>query len=149
MITIKKGNILDCTENIIVHQVNSQGVMGGGLARQLADKYKGLEPFYFEHCREKNNSYQILSGTVLFYGDVNNRRKIANIFSQKENFNTDYKAMKIALKEVKQYAKDIKLSIAIPYGIGCGIANGNWDKVYKIIEQVFSDYKVILYKLED
>ena len=27
MITIKKGNILDCTEDIIVHQVNAQGVM--------------------------------------------------------------------------------------------------------------------------
>jgi hypothetical protein len=27
MITIKEGNILDCTENIIVHQVNVQGVM--------------------------------------------------------------------------------------------------------------------------
>lgn len=27
MITIKKGNILDCTEDIIVHQVNVQGVM--------------------------------------------------------------------------------------------------------------------------
>lgn len=27
MIMIKKGNILDCTEDIIVHQVNVQGVM--------------------------------------------------------------------------------------------------------------------------
>ena len=28
MISIKKGNILDCTEDIIVHQVNVQGIMG-------------------------------------------------------------------------------------------------------------------------
>lgn len=28
MIAIKKGNILNCTEDIIVHQVNTQGVMG-------------------------------------------------------------------------------------------------------------------------
>lgn len=28
MIHIKRGNILNCTENIICHQVNVQGVMG-------------------------------------------------------------------------------------------------------------------------
>lgn len=60
MVKIKIGNILDSEENIIVHQVNVQGVMGGGLARQLADEYKGLEPFYFEHCYSKKYDYQEL-----------------------------------------------------------------------------------------
>lgn len=72
-----------------------------------------------------------------------------NMFSQKENFDTDYEAMKIALEEIKQYAKDFKLSICMPYGIGCGIANGDWNIVYKIIEEVFSDYDVTLYRLEE
>lgn len=72
-----------------------------------------------------------------------------NMFSQKENFDTDYEAMKRALLEIKQYAKDFNLSIAIPYGIGCGIANGDWNVVYKIIEEVFNDYNVTLYRLED
>lgn len=73
---------------------------------------------------------------------------IANMFSQKENFDTDYLNMKIALTYLKKFAQENDLSIAIPYGIGCGIANGEWDKVYKIIEKVFSDYDVTLYKLE-
>lgn len=30
---------------------------------------------------------------------------------------------------------------------GCGIANGDWKIVYKIIEEVFRDYDVTLYKL--
>lgn len=33
MIKIKQENILNCNENIIVHQVNAQGIMGGGVAR--------------------------------------------------------------------------------------------------------------------
>ena len=37
------------------------------------------------------------------------------MFSQKENFDTDYEAMKIALEEIKQYAKVFKLSICMPY----------------------------------
>lgn len=71
-----------------------------------------------------------------------------NMFSQKENFDTDYEAMQICLNEVKEYAKSFNLSVAIPYGIGCGIANGDWKKVYKIIETVFNDYEVTLYRLE-
>ena len=88
-------------------------------------------------------------GTVLLYGDVNNKKKIANIFSQKPNFDTDYEMMERALNWVKRKAIDFKLSVAMPYGIGCGIANGDWNIVYKIIENVFSDYDVTLYKLED
>ncbi len=71
-----------------------------------------------------------------------------NMFTQKENFDTDYEAMKTALEEIKQYAKDFKLSICMPCYIGCGIANGDWSTVYKIIEEVFSDYDVTLYRLE-
>lgn len=70
-----------------------------------------------------------------------------NMFSQKENFDTDYEEIKRCLEFVKRSAKQTKRSIAIPYGIGCGIANGDWNIVYKIIEEVFNDYDVTLYKL--
>lgn len=73
---------------------------------------------------------------------------IANMFSQKENFDTDYLNMDIALTYIKEFAQKNNLSIAIPYGIGSGIARGDWNKVYKIIEEVFSDYDVTLYKLK-
>lgn len=70
------------------------------------------------------------------------------MFSQKENFDTDYLNMEIALEYLKAFAQKNNLSIATPYGIGCGIANGDWNKVYKMIEKVFEDYSVTLYKLE-
>ena len=70
------------------------------------------------------------------------------MFSQKENFDTDYSAMGIALIDIKAKARERNMSIAIPYGIGCGIANGDWNRVYKIIEKVFDDYNVTLYKYE-
>lgn len=147
MIKIINKNILDCTENIIIHQVNPFGTMGAGVARQLADKYKGLELFYSEHCRELNSDYQLLRGTVLFCGDINNKRKIANMFSQKPSFETDYEAMEKCFKYIKQWASNNNLSIAMPYKIGCGIANGNWETVERIIADVFDDYEVTLYRL--
>lgn len=113
MVKIKQGNILNCTEDIIVHQVNVQGVMGGGLARQLALQYPELEKEYREFCKLYNNNYELLKGQV--YKIMLQGKFIMNMFSQKENFDTDYEAMKIALEEIKQYARGFNLSIAIPY----------------------------------
>jgi len=57
--------------------------------------------------------------------------------------------MEKCLNYVKLWASNNDLSIAIPYKIGCGIANGDWDIVRKIIEKVFNDYEVTLYRLEE
>lgn len=145
MIKIINKNILDCTENIIVHQVNPFGTMGGGVARQLANKYKGLEENYELFCNNKNYDYNQLKGEV-FKINTNNKT-ICNIFSQTPNFETDYTAMEIALKTIKEMAKDLNLSVCIPYKIGCGIAAGNWEVVEQIIADVFDDYEVTLYRL--
>lgn len=147
MVNIVNGNILNCKEDIIVHQVNVQGIMGGGVARQLADQFKGLEEEYSEYCKLYNNNYNQLKGQL--FKIMLEGKFIMNMFSQKENFDTDYKMMEIALKEIKKYAKELNLTVCMPYGIGCGIANGDWNIVYKIIEKVFSDYNVTLYRLED
>ena len=120
---------------------------GAGLARQLADKYEGLEEDYSNYCREYHNYYPNLCGSVHLYF-TNDGKIIANMFSQKENFDTDYLNMEIALIDIKAKARERNMSIAIPYGIGCGIANGDWNRVYKIIEKVFDDYNVTLYKYE-
>lgn len=119
---------------------------GAGLARQLADRYPDLENEYRKYCERYGNKYIELSGTVFWY-NTNKGKFIANMFSQKENFDTDYLNMKIALTDIKAKARERNMNIAIPYGIGCGIANGDWNEVYKIIEKAFDDYNVTLYKL--
>lgn len=141
------GDILNCTEDVIVHQVNVAGAMGGGVARQLANQYKGLEEAYSKYCKDHNNRYINLCGNVFYYQAKD--KIIANMFSQHENFDTDYLNMKVALKDIREYAKQKGLSVCMPYGIGCGIARGNWNIVLSIIDKVFKDCKVTLYKLEN
>ena len=121
---------------------------GAGLARQLADKYEGLEEDYSNYCREYHNYYPNLCGSVHFYF-TNDGKIIANMFSQKENFDTDYSAMKIALTEIKTYAEESNFSIAIPRNIGNGIANGINGMAEKIIREVFKDslINVTMYEL--
>lgn len=56
--------------------------------------------------------------------------------------------MEKCFETIKEYAKGTNLSIAIPYKIGCGIANGDWDIVSKIIDKVFGD-SIVVYKLDE
>lgn len=146
MVIFKIGDLLEAPEKILIHQVNIDGIMGGGLAKQIASQYPEVEKQYKDMCKRYGNNYEELKGKV----DITyqNGKYIASIFSQKKNFDTDYEAMRIALNKVKEFAKDQNLNVAMPYKIGCGIANGNWIIVLNIITKVFVDYKVSLYKLE-
>ena len=113
MVKVKNGNLLEVKEDVIVHQVNVDGIMGGGVAKQLADRFSGLEKFYDKHCKELYNSYEFLGGTVLFYKSED--KIIANMFSQLPNFETDYEAMRMALDYLKKWSRNNGRSIAIPY----------------------------------
>jgi O-acetyl-ADP-ribose deacetylase (regulator of RNase III) len=44
------GNIFDSTAVAIVNPVNCVGVMGGGLARQFANRYPEILPYYHTFC---------------------------------------------------------------------------------------------------
>lgn len=151
MIKIVEGNILDAKEGIICHQVNTRGVMGAGLARQIRDKYPSTYKKYVLYCKSK--SVDDLLGDVLF---TQEDKLIANIFGQKdygrEKQQTDYNALRNGFRRVFNRAsgrdnKTCTYSVAIPQGIGCGLAGGDWNVVYGIIEDVFKDYNVTIYKL--
>lgn len=146
MVKIKDGDILEAEEDILIHQVNIDGIMGDGVARQLADQYSGLENYYSEFCKRKNNDYKNLRGEVCFYLTEDNK-VIANIFSQDKDFNTDYEAMKMCLEKTRENADKNNLTVAIPFKIGCGIANGEWEIVMGIINQAFKNENITIYKL--
>lgn len=145
MVIIKEGSLLEAEEDILIHQVNIDGIMGGGVARQLADQYPGLEKYYSEFCKRKNNNYKNLRGEVCFYLTEDNK-VIANIFSQDKDFNTDYEAMKMCLEKVRKNADINNLTMALPFKIGCGIANGDWEIVSEIINKAFKDDSINIYK---
>lgn len=148
MVKIIEGNILDAPENIICQQVNCQGVMGAGLALQIMKKYPEVYPRYREYCKKYCWG---LIGSVCYV--KTNDKIIANLFGQ-ENYGrskkvyTSYVALETALVDVKNYAYNHDFSVAIPYGIGCGLANGDWRIVKDMIDRTFSDYdNAAIYKL--
>lgn len=143
MIIIKKGDILKATENIICHQCNEDGIMGGGLAYQIANQYPKVEMKY----KKLVNKYQ-REGYDL-YGcwqlcNIDKTKYIINCFTQ-QNFNTRYDLIKSVFEKIKCYAKQNNFSICIPYKIGCGIAKGEWEKVESILTDIFIDYDITIY----
>ncbi|KTF59863.1 MULTISPECIES: macro domain-containing protein [Bacillus amyloliquefaciens group] len=156
MIVYKTGDILMATEDIICHQVNCKGVMGAGLAKQIRNKYPKCYVEYKEYVGKWGYDATVLLGGVYYYRDKSGK-VIANLFGQngfeRENQQTDYTSLRRAFHNVKGNVTGIDdqyggKSVAIPYGIGCGLAGGNWDVVQEIIDEVFVDYGVSVYKFK-
>lgn len=127
----------DC--DILCHQVNLHGSMGGGIALTIARNFPNVEKVYENYPNKK-------LGEVCFAKTRN--YVIANCFSEEEGFITNYKALEECLDKVLKYLEDNNLkSIAIPYKYGCGIANGNWDIVEEIFKDKFKKYVLKIYKL--
>lgn len=137
------GNILDVTEGIIVQQVNCQGVMGAGLAKQIRQKYPHVYGKYKDECGMIG--FENL-GSVSF-SQVDEKLSIASIFGQlrcgrdKSVVYTDYNALRRGLKIVSNSKRDA--FVYIPHGIGCGLANGDWNVVLSIIEETIPDAIIV------
>ena len=135
-----KGDLLDLLEagtiNVIAHQVNTKGVMGAGIAKQIADRYPEVLKEYKTLCSNTENllgSVQILSN--------NDDKTILNVFSQldydADKRQTNYVAIATAFASyLEAYKTPI---IGIPKYFGCGLGGGNWD----VVEEIFKDLEQI------
>lgn len=137
MINYYNGDLLTCKCDIIAHQVNLQGIMGDGLARQIVKKYPQSQVDLLEYVEYYNKHNILLIGgvsNIYKYGE----HRIANCFSQNENFETDYNAIcdcfSYLLGVCRRYGYK---SIGVPKNFGCGIAIGEWKQVEKIFNSIF------------
>lgn len=152
MIPIIEGDITKTDKDFIVQQVNCRGFMGAGLAKTIMGRYSNVRKEY-QKFREKElktrKTDENLLGLVN-YVDVYDGKIIANIFGQVDvrkdrndtTVYTDKEALLHGIKQVKQKAEELNLSIAIPTYIGCGLAGGNWEEIQEGIETIFKDASV-------
>ena len=128
MVKIVKGDITTAKHGVLCHQVNCKGVMGAGLARQLRTLYPAVYTDYI-------NS-QLVLGNVIFT-EVKPNLVVASLCAQYEYGHnktyTNYQALEECFVKVKEYSEKRNIQVGIPYGIGCGLAGGDWSVVYFII----------------
>ena len=140
-------NILNAKEDIIAHQTNCKGVMGSGVAKFIKEKYPEVYKEYKRYCDVEDNTD--LLGTMQIC-KCDDNKFVANLFGQYSygcrTKQTNYEALEESLKSLYNYAKENKLSVAIPYRIGCGLGGGDWEFVESLINNIFKDYPVTFYK---
>ena len=153
MVVRVKGDILNAEENIICHQVNCQGFMNKGLAKEIRKKWSNVYAEYKELVdKVKNKSLLLGTCQIVMVQSIESHKFVSNLFAQLyfgKGFQTNYNALTGALNMVKNFAKENKYSIALPCRIGCGLAGGDWGIVKSIIHNLLDEIKdVYIYDLE-
>lgn len=138
------GDIIRDGKGIICHQVNFQGVMGGGVAASIREHLLSREQYkeYQQYCDKKGAD---TLGTV-WYCTAKRSIVVANMFCQNAFAShgcfTNYGCMEKCFDDIRNIAETWKHPVFIPGYIGCGIAGGDWHRVKGIIQKVFRDTKV-------
>lgn len=137
------GDVLTSTAELIMHQVNCQGVMGSGVAKSIKDKWPRVYKKYADACA--NNEAKL--GNVLIV-DVDNNyggKRVANLFTQNEygydgKRYTSYDALDIAFNKLKEYCNTHGINkVAMPWHMSCERGGANWDVVMALLKSIFDD----------
>lgn len=151
MITYIKGDLLDSNCDYICHQVNCQGIMGGGIAKQIREKWPEVYEQYLEfYNRWQDPDNQL--GEIDIVELNESRRRVINMYAQdsygRDGYRyTSYDAFACALESIRQ-STTYNDSIGFPKNIGCGLGGGNWKVISALIEDILGDCRdVYIYEL--
>lgn len=165
------GDLLTSDCDYICHQVNCQGRMGSGIAKQIREKWPIVYKSYMskydaisglaiktgEYERDLNVS-EILLGDIQIVnintpGADERAQQVINMFAQQHygydgKRYTSYDAFWSCLGKIRE-AVPAGSKIGFPSHIGCGLGGANWKVIDTMIEEVLAtDYDVYIYKLE-
>ena len=150
MIHYINADLLDSDCNFICHQVNCMGKMGSGIAKQIRARW----PEVYENYSRVVDFDMFGKAQILYIEDANIPYQcVVNLFAQQtygydDNRYTSYDAFWMCLNDLRLQIPEGS-TIAFPYKIGCGLGGANWEVIEKMIDVVFKDYGVFIYKLED
>lgn len=142
--------------DVIVHGCNCFSAMGGGLAPKMASVF-GCDDFEMERIGPSINKLGNIDYENVI---IRNGKKIedfdlavddlvdvdystltvVNAYTQfQPGRNVDYTAIVLVLKKLAYLFPDKRIALPL---IGCGIAGGNWELVFKFIQQEMKDSDV-------
>jgi len=136
---IIEKDILTVDKGVICQQVNCQGVMGAGLALKIRNKWPAVYTSYRKAFEEGKLSLGY-TGFVKVGQDL----WVANCagqfgYGRSSQLYTNYTALRYCFVTLEEFRIEYGLSIHLPYMFGCGLANGNWDIVYEMIENYITN----------
>jgi len=136
-VKIVKGDIFDVKRGIIGHQCNALYVMGAGIAKKIAEMYPNVLVAYQKERPVLGECQLVEVGKELW---------IANLMGQSNigrGLQTNYRALRDAMRILCLESEDLNLPVYLPYGIGCGLAGGDWHVVSAIIKTELPEATVV------
>jgi O-acetyl-ADP-ribose deacetylase (regulator of RNase III) len=148
MIELTQGNLLEAPVEALVNTVNTEGIMGKGIALQFKQAYPEMFRAYEQACK----AGEVKLGKIQVYdlgGLAGGPKWIIN-FPTKGHWKS-----KSRISDVEEGLKDLVLtirrlhisSIALP-PLGCGNGGLNWGEVRPLIESSlaeFNDVRVLVF----
>lgn len=135
--SLRQGNILDDlnagTITVVGHQVNTQGQMGHGLAREIREQY----PVAYTAYRDALRDHTLVLGGICPV-EVAPARWIVHLAGQRRAHGwprqkTDYVALARALVALNDWSARDGMNVGLPYALGCGLGGGQWAVVSALI----------------
>lgn len=152
MVNYVKGNLLDSDCDYICHQVNCQGVMGSGIARQIRERWPEVYNDYKAYCNYCNKYGLNMLGHNFDVPVNNYEKRVINMFSQHDYGHdgkryTSYDAFSDCLFDIRGLVRGG--TIGFPKNIGCGLGGGNWKVISALIEEILGEtHDVYIYEYE-
>ena len=174
-IEIINGNLLDFPPhhpddpdkyigiNNIAHSCNCQNVMGGGIAKQIKERYPQAYEADTEFYSKEYNEGGGWGGAIGQYSKAeiksmflpNNKGTIYNLYTQSgygtSERQVNYEYFWRALKEMQedllfiQHETGQPQVLGLPHGISCGLAGGSWKIIKEMIDDVFLECLIKTY----
>ncbi|WP_239696927.1 macro domain-containing protein [Paenibacillus oryzisoli] len=116
----------------------------------MKQRYPKVFREYVRFCNE--NKGDLLGSCQIVEVDHRMNKYVANLFGQ-QTFGRDGKkytndeALRNALCQLNEFAKANQCSIALPYKIGCDRGGGDWHVILGMMNDIFTEVNVTLYKL--
>lgn len=166
MLNHRTGDLLESGVDYICHQVNCQGRMGSGIAKQIKERWPIVYEEYMAEFQKREKEIAEMCGGFEYQLDVgetllghiqvipvNHKQNVINLFAQQYygydgKRYTSYDAFYNCLERMARIIPK-NATIAFPYKIGCDRGGADWDIISKMIERVLGDFNVTIYHLED
>lgn len=135
-----RGDVWVTNASVIAHGVNCVGVMGGGVARQVRDRYPRLYQKYRQLCAKN-----ILQPGDVWLWSEPGLPWIANLATQADLQGAQLSWIDESLRRLRLLAEsDVTRyrHIAMPQ-IGAGLGRLEWEDVVPFIERWFADSPTI------
>ena len=148
---IVNGNILKVKEGMIVHQLNNCGKMHLGLANDIRKLYPTHYTDYISKYRlalkkSESDNVNVVSLLGQHVDTKVGSLTIRGIFAQ-DGYGTDrqytsYRHLQTCFNDIARAKID---TVYIPYGLGCGLAGGDWNIVSKMILETLPNAIIVKY----